>query len=328
MSELKRSINRWQIVGTLVEMNLVETTEEVNIGTQDKPHKVTCKTIRKKDFKNPSITVETNGSVVGVNFYNANEKKLDDFGKVVDNDRYKAMSTILNTYVPKMQAKDGDTPTRVSISCSVNPNEYATEQGEWKSFPQITAFQCSSTSVSEEDVAEGEISGVVKSITQELKGGEDAEETGRLIVDFYSFDNNGKALPLKLVVEEDIADDFKSMYSLGDSCKLNIEILTKHVGAKKVETGGGFGRKGRDVKLTSGYDVTEYSIFRGSDPFDEENEHFVSIEDMKNALKERDVMIEQKKKDKKEKGSTTNKSSGGLGNREPKVDLSDENPFL
>jgi hypothetical protein len=70
-------------------------------------------------------------------------------------------------------------------------------------------------------------------------------------------------------------------------------------------------------------EVQEYVIFKGDEPYDEENQFFIPVSEMKTAMKARDVMIEQKIKDKKEgKRSTPSAStpkSKGLGNRESKI---------
>ena len=75
MSELKQSVNKVQICGELVEMNLVVDdtyTRELN-GT-----KHTGNAIVKNDFKNPSITINVNGHTVGVNFVPTFYKRWDN----------------------------------------------------------------------------------------------------------------------------------------------------------------------------------------------------------------------------------------------------------
>ncbi len=319
MSEVKQSINKVQIIGLLSELNMKVETKEVTLKGNGTEKKVTCRTIGKADFKNPSLTVEAsigdNVVTIGGSFFQTHEKKIDDKGNVVDNPRFKALETIMG-YEPK---------TRIKVDGNLTANEYATDQGEFKSFPQINIFQCSSSGLPEEDIAEGEITGIIRTIKDEVRG-EAQEETGRLEVELYSFDNQGSVTPHKLLVESDLADDFKDMYDNGDSVKLYYEILTKQIGGTKVVKEGGFGR--RDAKIVSGFSITEYSVFRGDEKFDEEADLFIPIDAMKTAMKARDVMIEQKIKDakeKKDKPKETTKGKG-LGSKAPKADHTSEEP--
>ena len=264
MSEIKASINNCQICGVLKEMNLEEITKEVTLkGANGVEKKVTCQQIAKKEFKNPTFLIEVNRdgqiSDIGVDFFPASEKKLDDNGQIIDNPNYKAMKTVLENYIPKI--KDAENATRVKVDGLLGVNEYVSKDTyEFKSFPQINGFRITSTNVPEEDIADCEISGIIRSIIPETKG-EDAEETGRLKVELYTFNRNAETTPFTFIVEADLADDFNSFYEAGQSVKLYYEIITKQVGAKKPTTGG-FGR--RESHMVSGFSVTEYSVFNGN----------------------------------------------------------------
>ena len=287
MSEIKQSINNAQVIGTLKEINLEEVTKEVTLkGANGVEKKITCQQIAKKEFKNPTFIIECKGMDIGVDFFPASEKKLDENGNIVDNSNFKAMKTVLENYVPKI--KDAENATRVKIDGMLANNEYVSKDTyEYKAFPQINGFRITSTNVPEEDSADCEISGIIRSIIPETKG-EDAEETGRLKVELYTFNKQAETTPFTFIVEQDLADDFNNFYEAGQSVKLYYEILTKQIGAKKPTTGG-FGR--RESKMVSGFSVTEYSVFRGDEPFDEENEYYIDVEDMKKALNERDIKI-------------------------------------
>ena len=61
--------------------------------------------------------------------------------------------------------------TRVKMDGSLSANEYVTKDTfDFKTFPQISIFQCTSNGVPEEDIAEGEISGIIRAIKDEVKG--------------------------------------------------------------------------------------------------------------------------------------------------------------
>ena len=325
MNDVK-SINRVQVVGTLKEMNLEKITKEVSLGEK----KVTCGQFAKKEFKNPMFVVEVNGNDVGVDFFPVSEKKLDENGKVVDNPKFKAMETVLSTYVPK--SKDTENATRVKIDGTLRANEYVDKNTfEFKSFPSLNGFQISSTNVPAEDIADCEISGVIKNIYKEVRG-DNEEETGRLKVDFLYVDSYAGAIyPTTFLVESDLADDFEQFYEVGQSVKLYYEILVKQIGQKKVASGG-FGR--RESHIVSGYSITEYSVFRGDEPFEEENDYYISVEKVKELLEERDVMIENKIKEAKTGASgtvantTVKKTPFGDSESKPKAKTEKKNPFI
>lgn len=303
---VKQSINNVQVIGTLKEMNIQEATvDNVELRNSDGVKKtVTCQQIQKAKFSSPMFLIESNGYDIGVDWFPTNEKMLDDDGKIVDNPKFKAMKTVMETYVTK--AKDADNATRVFVRGSLRPQEYVGKDGGWKSYPSISGYQISSSNVPSEDSTDSEISGYIKSIIPETRG-ENAEETGRYKVELYSFDYSGKTIPTTFIVEEDLADDFTSYYENNQSVKIYYEILVKQVGARNTQSTGGFGR--RSANIVSGFSVTEYSIFRGEEPFDEENEYYISVEDMNSALEERDIMIEKKIKESKDKSSSTNSST-------------------
>jgi len=286
---MKNSINNAQVIGTLKEMNLELVTKEVTLGNgTSKEKKVTCQQFAKKEFKNPMFTVEVNGSDIGVDFFAVSEKKLDDNGNVVDNPRFKSFVTIFENYVPKMV--DAENATRVKIDGSLRENGYVDKNTfDWKSFMVINGFSMTSSNVPEEDSSDSEISGVITNIMHEIKA--DETETGRLLVELYSFDNNGDGFPIKLVVESDMARDFESYYEIGQSVKLYYEVAIKQVGGAK-PTVGGFGR--RDSKRVSGFTVTEYSVFRGEDPFEEENDYYVTVDEVLAVKNAREIMIKKK----------------------------------
>lgn len=320
---LKQSINQVQIVGTLKEMNLEVISKEVSLGDK----KISCNQIAKKEFKNPTFLIEVNGEDIGVDFLPVNEKKLDENGNIVDNDRFKALQTVLNTYVPK--SKNAENATRVKIDGSIVENGYPDKNTfEWKSYSKINGFRITSTNVPENDIADCEISGVIKNMYKEVRGESD-EETGRLKVDFLALDYNKNVFPISFVVEEDLAGDFENFYEIGQSVKLYYEISVKHIGHKKT-TSGGFGR--RESNIVNGFSVTEYSVFRGDDHFEEENDYYISVEDVKKLLEERDIMIANKIQEQKSSDNKSVKSVSGnaapFGESAPSKLATKKNPFI
>lgn len=316
---IKPSIRNIQVVGTLSEINMCIEEKEIEI----KGKKVKCNAVVKKEFKNPSMNIEVNGDIVDVDFINTYE--LNKEGE--HNSNYDGMVTIMKDYVTKIKATDENPATRVKFDGMINLNEYATEKGDFSSRLQLLGFfPCTSTNVPEEDLADGKLSGIIRTIKPEMN--KDEEETGRLIVEICSLDKDGAILPYKVFVEEDMASDFSDLYEQGCNTILDVEVLSKHVGAKKQVKTGGFGR--RESKAVSGYSITELSVFGGTDPLEEENELFIDLDTVKTAMKERDIMIEAKINEKKN-GKKDSKPQG-LKGRETKAqpsvsDSEDDCPF-
>lgn len=285
---MEKSINSIQAVGSIEELNFQIEEKEVTLkNSKGKEKKTKCKQIGKvkTEWRNPNITIKSNDNIIGFHFYPTNEKKLDDDGNIVDNPRFKAIQTISE------YAKG----TRVKIDGSFLNNEYPTDDEEYKSFVQLNAFSVTSTGVGDEDYCDGSLSGIIKSIKPEMKG---EDETGRKIVEFLYLNSNLDIFPISLILEEDLVDEFEDRYSKGDCVVLDIECVTRTVGNTEKKSNG-FGRQSHRV---SGYTVTEYRIFSGGNVLEDENQYYLSKEDVKKKLGERDIMIEQRIKEKKQKG--------------------------
>lgn len=311
--EIKR-INKVQIVGTLAEVGNLkydETAEkEVTVNGEKKKIKGA---ITRVDFKKPAFVVDVNGQMIGVTTLPTYKKKVNDKEEIVANERFKAMETIMEYEVG----------TRVKIDASISVgNPYKGKDG----FVSVQMFNMSSTSVPEEDFAEGKVSGYIKSIKDETKG-EDEEETGRLAVDFWIVNYDGTVSPFSLVVEEDIKEGFENTYEDGSSAILLFDVVSKQIGNKKSQ-GAGFGRKKSNI--TEGYTVTEYSIFDGEEPLDDESDYYIDEDVFKKLIKE----YKQKKEESKNSDNNSSSSSSsnkGLGSARKShvedVDDDDDCPF-
>lgn len=334
VKEVKQSINKVQIVGIIKEMNLeLKRDQSIKLKNGEKEKTVTCDVITKADFKKPMFLIESNGNDIELQSFDIQSKRLDKDGEVIDNDRFKSYETILNKYIAKVDCKNGEEPTRVLVNCVLGENAYASkrqgsEEYMFYSRPQfeLTMFsKITSNNVPENDYAEGEISGIIRSIVPEIKN---EEETGRLRVEFYSFGYGGNAVPFDFVIESDIAEGFSDTYDNGDSCTLYYDFKGVTVGKPKANTTAGFGRK--QTQVVSGYTISEYSIFNGDNKFEEENEYYIDPSIMKEALQERKIFEEDKIAKRKEKDAdgTTSTKSSNLNGRASKIKIEDEElPF-
>ena len=74
--------------------------------------------------------------------------------------------------------------------------------------------------------------------------------------------------------------------------------------------------------MVSGFSVTEYSVFRGDTAYEEESEYYINPEDMKQALNERDIKIDNMVKVAKENKDKPKSSPKGASSSGTKA-----NPF-
>ena len=311
MSIKKKSINKVEIVGTLAEVgNLVYDKEVVN-KNNDKLVGV----ITRADFKKPAFVVDVNGQKIGVNTMPIYKNKVDkDTKKIVENDRFKAFEKIM-TY---------EVGTRVEIKGTIQiGTPYMGKNGIVEPV-SINMFSLSTTGVGDDDYAEGKVSGYIKSIKPEVRG-EDEDETGRLLVELWMYnDYDDSVAPFTLVVEEDVAEDFENTYSDGDNAVLDFDIVSKQVGGKKSKSA--FGKK--ESKIVGGFSVTEYSIFSGEAPMDDESEYYIDEDDFKKLFKAHKQKCEEAKNS---ATSKEDKPKKGLGSARTShvddVDDDDENPF-
>lgn len=292
--EIKR-MNKVAIVGTLAETGNLVYDEKMKNKSNDK----IVGAITRVDFKKPAFVIDVNGQKIGVNTLPTYKQKEKD-GKIVDNDRFKALEKVMEYPVG----------TRVKVDASIQVGKpYKTQSGNVAESVSIQMFGMSSTGVPEEDYAEGKISGYIKSIKDETRTVDDVEEeTGRLAVDFWITNYDGTISPFPLVVENDIAEGFSETYDDNDNAILSFDIIIKQVGGKKSQSAG-FGRK--ESKVTNGFIVTEYSVFDGESALDEESEYYIDEDVFKKLFKAHAQTV------KEAKNSTTNDSDStkqkGLG---------------
>lgn len=295
MSIEKMSNRSFKIVGLLSELNLVEEERDITLANGKKVKGLAIH----QPFGKDGIVIEVNGNPIGASLMWTNSITKD--GK--ENPKFKAMKTMMEQYVPKTKATAENPATRVCVTGMLGLNEYPTEQGEWKSRFELSGMQVTrNVKDNEEDMAEISVSGIIKSITPEMN--KDGDETGRIKLEMLLFaKDNGSVVihPHDFIVPEDLASDLQDFYQKGDIAEISLEIQSKTIGAVKKESKG-FGRK---AEVTSGFTVTELVVI-GGEPANELggvelDESPWEMSDVATLLKEREIMKEQKSKEKKEK---------------------------
>ena len=320
---VKKSLNRATIVGTIMETNFTYDPKAENLFDKSIKGAYT-----KEDFKNPMFRVKverhdnandpdevTSTATVDVDMYSVFKQYSNPATKEKkDNPTFKAIKNLDN-----MENKG--VGTRIRITGEFDENLYANDKGGVSRFNRVMGryIETDPSKVSKHDCVDCDITGRIAKIADEIAN---EEETGRKLVDFYYItiqNDTPVANLLSLVVDTDLADDFENMYSVGDNVKLSLEIRDTQHGST-TESKPSFGHRKSDV--ASGYIAHEFFIFSGDEAYDDEDwEYYVDDKTMKQAMKARKVIEDdkiQKRKEKNDKNGGTNEHKG-LGKRRSDV---------
>lgn len=343
---VKKSLNRATIVGTIMETNFTYDPKAENLFDKSIKGAYT-----KEDFKNPMFRVKverhdnidapdevTSTATVDVDMYSVFKQYSNPTTKEKkDNPTFKAIKNLDN-----MENKG--VGTRIRITGEFDENLYANDKGGVSRFNRVMGryIETDPSKVPSHDCVDCDITGRIAKIADEIAN---EEETGRKLVDFYYItiqNDTPVANLLSLVVDTDLADDFENMYSVGDNVKLSLEIRdTQHGSTTESKSKPSFGHRKSDV--ASGYIAHEFFIFSGDEAYDDEDwEYYVDDKTMKQAMKARKVIEDdkiQKRKEKNDKNGISSNEHKGLGKRKSEVtsdgndgfeddgDEEEDNPF-
>ena len=297
MAELVQSKMNGRIVGTLMEKKLEEVDSTRTINGVEKE----CKAIR------GTLSVKTNNGTFDISVWTSSLNGNGEESKL-----YKSYETVMNDYVSASDNVDNaDT-----IDCLINMgiNDYCNrEKTEVRSSVRFRLSIVNRVADKEgvELSSDLELECYIDSIKKEKKND---EPTGRLIVEVIGVDYSGNAQPYTLYVEEDLADDFEDIYSVGDNAMLYLTAKMAHVGGEVKKKKTAFGKKGNIE--SSGYDRLELVIIGGEDSYedidDDDYEGFgLTKKEVKKLKEDREILLEQKLNDAKAKDNTP-KSNGGF----------------
>ena len=319
---VKKSLNRATIVGTIMETNFTYDPKAENLFDKSIKGAYT-----KEDFKNPMFRIKverhdnendpnevTSTATVDVDMYSVFKQYSNPATKEKkDNPTFKAIKNLDN-----MENKG--VGSRIRITGEFDENLYANDKGGVSRFNRVMGryIETDPSKVSKHDCVDCDITGRIAKIADEIAN---EEKTGRKLVDFYYItiqNDTPVANLLSLVVDTDLADDFEYMYSVGDNVKLSLEIRDTQHGST-TESKPSFGHRKSDV--ASGYIAHEFFIFSGDEAYDDEDwEYYVDDKTMKQAMKARKVIEDDKIQKRKEKnGNSSNEGHKGLGKRKSDV---------
>lgn len=288
-NKIRQAENRIFIEGLLSEVNIEE------------------KDIKGKPAITGNVVIKTSATEEHeVNVFSYKYKKDG-----TENGIYKGLVTVMNEY--KSMAEVGkEEADRVRITTGqLGLNEYFGQDGQLKSYPKISSSFINRLKPSEElnPKAEFEVEIFVQSVVPEIKND---EETGRVIIKAYIVEYGGKIFPFSFIVENEEAIPFvEANYESGKTVWIAGDIINK-VEKKVVKKETAFGKdKEREVTNTT----REYVVTGGDMPFDEENAKAYNIDEIKKALAERELSLEELKNKKSEGSSAPRKESTGFSTK-------------
>lgn len=242
-----------------------------------------------------------------------------------DNGIAKGYQTVIDEYfsVAKVGREQAD-KVRVTQG-KIDVNEYYGEDGVLRSFPQLKTNFVNRLSAGDEfnPRAEFEAEIFVKSVVPEIRND---EETGRVKVNAIIPLFGGKVIPFEFMVVEEGAEFVTDNYEVGSTAKVFGKIVNfKEVKETEVEVA--FGKPQKKISTKT---IREYLITAGNEAYEEENVNRYTIEQIQQAMVERETYLAElknkkddsgKKEEKKGFGSKGSTGSGSTGDKKPKKEL-------
>ena len=303
--EIKQSDNEGLAVGVLSEKRYEIIDDTLNDGTP-------CKTIR------GNIVLDLgNNSRLDLGFY---EKSMF-LKEHKESFRYNDIKKAMENYVSV--ADNNGEPTLVSAEFTVRHGKPYLSQRTNKATDSISfnVSRLRTLAEASEKRAEGMISGILLRKQPEVFG---ENETGRLLITIGLVTYGQKFEPYDIIVDTDLAEAFDGMYNLNDIGCFDYAIRTTHVGAVKTVESKGLGRQ---AKVESGYDKTEWILIGASDPYNDEMEEYFTRDDVNPLIENRKIEFEKVEKGEGSKPTSKAKSEG-LKARTVKSEIKDDElPF-
>lgn len=275
--QLRNLVNNVNLRGTLAELEVKEGTNKNGI-----PYISLKGAVRFGDTNTESKRFRTY-----VQAQNASGNENKTYGNIVK----WAESAI-------SEATNVDLATKVSITGSLEANDYISPSEELVEAIEINAKFFNEYKETEEDPAAVDVEGYIKAIQDEMKND---EPTGRKRVTLITTDFFRNAVVVKnIIVPTELADDFCDMFEVGDTAILYLSYLL-HKGETKAKKASGLGRQ----RVTEGRDYLELIVVGAEDP-SEATEAPIEKKVVKILMEERAQKLEELKEAGYQGGATEN----------------------
>lgn len=217
------------------------------------------------------------------------------------NKAYSGIETVMNEYksIAAVGAKEA---TKVRIGRGqVQPNTYINRDGDVQTNIRYSSNFFNRITDAEEfkPRAEMEVEGYISSIVNEVD--KDGEETGRLKINLYMPTYAGIE-PFAMVVPADIADAVTSTFEVGQTAKFYADIVNKvDIKEEVIQLAVG----GTKTKVHKEF-LNEIQMTGAENPYEPESPKAYSSEVIRQALADREIKIDNMKKEAAEAKSKAN----------------------
>lgn len=320
-SILNKTKSLFRAVGILSESDLMVEDTEIKVLNPDRTVKMTMpgKRIRGK------ISLDIGG---GIKTFDAFCQNLTSKGE--ENKQWKAFESMLK-WNPKIDGDPEKEPSKVEIKGTVGVNDYVGQDGNVHTALRWMISGGNSKVAEDEPLGcSANLTGFVRKITPEIRN---EEETGRYNLELLGVDFKGAIYPFTAIIDAEDADNFSDIYEVGNTANFDIDVNMVHVGEKKGAKKA-FG-KAASTNITSGYDVEERIVVGGDAPIEQPEEDdegnfvdngWLNPEAIKKAIKERDKMLEELKKNPPVRTTSSNPTPK-QSKFAKKPDMDDEDDF-
>lgn len=315
-SALNRTSNWWRSVGLVSELALVREEAKIKVKSADGTvNEVPGERIRGR------VALDIGG---GIKTFDVFAQSLTSKG---EGNKQWAMYEAMMGWNPKINGDPSKEPTKVAVEGTISINDYPANDGSIKSSLRWNISR-GNTKVSQDEElgCSLKLTGFIRKIVPEMRN---EEETGRLKVEILEVDGQGAVYPVDLLVDADSADDFESVYEVGQTASFEVDVKMVHVGEKKAGKKA-FG-KSASTNINTGFDVEERILCGGDEPIEEpedEDENgnlidngWLNPEAIKLAIKERDKKLAELKANPPKKTATASAPAQKTSKFSKKVDV-------
>lgn len=311
MANLKQTENKVVIEGLVAENNLEIVAAKRKIDGKDVDDRKVQGTLEIRTGEDETQTVKV---FMWEKKKDGNpNKKFAGFETLAN--ELKSIADVGQAEASKVKITDGE----------LTLNEYYGQDGKFKQFPQVTAGYSGFVNRVEEgkpfelraEFTDLEI--IVSKVVEEFTRGEDAEPTGRVIVEGYTVNHAGVVSPQKFVVEEGggaeyVMDNFEKGKLATVYGKL-VNIQKEHIKFEEM----GFG-KPKEVKT---YEYVREQVITGGSIYDTDvkEDKKIDLEVLKSALQQRELHLASLKSDNENKDNNGGAKPPVKGSSNPSVDI-------
>lgn len=273
-TELKQTVNRGNLKGKLSEKNLSYFKNDKGEIAGISGRIIVDTAVGKHELRVFSSTLTKDGE---------------------PNKMYDNILALKNDYVAAIDATDENPASYVSADFQLRINDFVSKRGNLvnvvnlnlKIINRISETEANADSDDENIIV---LTAMYNKMTPVPE--KDRDNEGDKNLEVLGVGYTGDIMPFNLFVAEEFVDDVEELYKKGDTIEISVEPRMRHV-AGKTKKEAAFGRT---ANFNKGYDKLRLALVGGEGVIDEEDDLWLDPKLVGEALKEREVHLENLKK--------------------------------